>query len=51
MTDSTRPDPAPAAAPVRLELFASRGGPVPARRHLGRAILDSPLVRGSSACG
>ncbi|MEV7783374.1 hypothetical protein [Kitasatospora sp. NPDC088351] len=47
MTDTTRPEPDPAAALVRLELFAYRSRPVPACRDLGRAVLDSPLVRGS----
>lgn len=45
MTDTTRPD--LTAAPVPLELAASRSRPVPAHRDLGRAILDSALVRGA----
>ena len=39
--DPARPDPA------RLELSAFRSRPLPADRDLGRAILDSPPVRGS----
>ncbi|MEU4303677.1 hypothetical protein [Kitasatospora aureofaciens] len=46
MTDTTRPDPNP-AAPERLELAPHRSRPAPVDRDLGRAILDSPLVRGS----
>ncbi|MFJ9847666.1 hypothetical protein ACIRYZ_46095 [Kitasatospora sp. NPDC101155] len=46
MTDTTRPDPDPAAAP-RLELALCSGRLAPADRDLGRPILDSPLVRGS----
>ncbi|MDH6107932.1 hypothetical protein P3T36_006391 [Kitasatospora sp. MAP12-15] len=42
-THTTRPDPTPA----RLELTASPSRPAPADRDLGRAILDSPLVRGA----
>ncbi|MGA5823922.1 hypothetical protein ACPC54_39495 [Kitasatospora sp. NPDC094028] len=34
-------------AEARLELSASRSRPAPADRDLGRAILDSPLVRGA----
>ncbi|MFJ9953589.1 hypothetical protein [Kitasatospora sp. NPDC091207] len=45
MTDTTRPD--PAAVPVPLDLSATRSRPLPARRDLGRAILDSALVRGA----
>ncbi|MGW2541639.1 hypothetical protein ACWC5I_12375 [Kitasatospora sp. NPDC001574] len=45
MTDTTRPDPATAPAP--LELLPARRRPLPAHRDLGRAILDSPLVRGA----
>ncbi|MFI9325790.1 hypothetical protein ACIGXI_39250 [Kitasatospora aureofaciens] len=45
MTDITRPD--PAAAPGRLELAPRRSRPAAADRDLGRAILDSPLVRGA----
>ncbi|MDH6711364.1 hypothetical protein P3T27_008122 [Kitasatospora sp. MAA19] len=47
MTDTTRPDPDPAAAPGRLELASCSSRPVPAGRDLGRPVLDSPLVRGS----
>ncbi|MFF2147506.1 hypothetical protein [Kitasatospora sp. NPDC058190] len=47
MTDSTSPAPDPAAAPVRLELSAHPARPAPVERDLGRAILDSPLVRGA----
>ncbi|CAM5666595.1 PE-PGRS family protein OS=Kitasatospora aureofaciens OX=1894 GN=GCM10010502_68730 PE=4 SV=1 [Kitasatospora aureofaciens] len=47
MTDTTRPDPARAAAPERLELAPCSSRPAPADRDLGRPILDSPLVRGS----
>ncbi|MFE6869299.1 hypothetical protein ACFVFS_22445 [Kitasatospora sp. NPDC057692] len=46
MTDTTRPDPDPAAT-GRLELASHRSRPAPADRDLGRPILDSPLVRGS----
>ncbi|MQS15941.1 hypothetical protein F7Q99_27720 [Streptomyces kaniharaensis] len=46
MTDTTRPDPDPAAAP-RLELALCSSRPAPADRDLGRPVLDSPPVRGS----
>ncbi|BFV54974.1 hypothetical protein KCMC57_up00780 [Kitasatospora sp. CMC57] len=45
MTDTTPPGPATAPAP--LELLSSRSQPLPAHRDLGRAILDSALVRGA----
>ncbi|AXI76110.1 hypothetical protein [Peterkaempfera bronchialis] len=47
MTDTTRPEPARAAAPERLELAPCSSRPAPADRDLGRPILDSPLVRGA----
>lgn len=46
MTDPLRSVPAPAAA-SRLELSAARSRPQPVDRDLGRAILDSPQVRGA----
>ncbi|MGW4651354.1 hypothetical protein [Kitasatospora sp. NPDC004289] len=45
MTDTTRPGPATAPAP--LELLPTRSRPLPSHRDLGRAVLDSPLVRGT----
>ncbi|MFJ2864028.1 hypothetical protein [Kitasatospora sp. NPDC087314] len=51
MTDTTRPDPDPAAAPARLELASCGSRPAPADRDLGRPILDSPLVRGAMWLG
>ncbi|MFE5586363.1 hypothetical protein [Kitasatospora sp. NPDC056531] len=47
MTDTTRPDPDPATAPERLELAAHPVRTAPVERDLGRAVLDSPLVRGA----
>ncbi|MFJ8045534.1 hypothetical protein ACIRBX_34010 [Kitasatospora sp. NPDC096147] len=45
MTDTTRPD--SVALLVPLELLPARSRPLPAERDLGRAVLDSPLVRGA----
>ncbi|GAA2277425.1 hypothetical protein GCM10010430_74110 [Kitasatospora cystarginea] len=47
MTDTTRPDPDPAAAPGWLEPALHSSRSAPADRDLGRPVLDSPLVRGS----
>lgn len=47
MTDTTSPEPDPAAPPERLELSPYSRRPAPADRDLGRPILDSPLVHGS----
>ncbi|MFC8452134.1 hypothetical protein [Kitasatospora sp. NPDC057223] len=47
MTDTTRPTPDPAAVPGRLELSPHSSRPAPADRDLGRANLDSLLLRGA----